>query len=178
MPARKTVLYIACSLDGYIAGENDNLDFLDAVQTEGEDYGYSDFYKQTDTVIMGRRTYAKVLGFGIPYPHAGKTSYIMTRQSFPAEAGIVFCDTPLKNLITELKKENGGHIFIDGGSELLHGLLQESLVDELIISIIPVLLGKGIPLFKPGRPAEKLELISSKAFASGLVQVHYRRIAE
>ncbi|TAF68076.1 MAG: dihydrofolate reductase, partial [Cytophagales bacterium] len=81
MNPRKLILYISCSLDGYIAQPNDDLSFLSIVQKEGEDYGYNDFVASIDIVIVGRKTYDWVIGQGYEFPHADKTSYIITRQS-------------------------------------------------------------------------------------------------
>jgi dihydrofolate reductase len=173
MSSRKVILYIAMSLDGYIAGPGDNLDFLSAVEQEGEDYGYADFIKTVDTVILGRRTYEKVLSFGIPFPHADRETYVVTRTPRPADGKITFYTGALQPLIAGLKQRAGKNIFIDGGAMLVHALLEESGIDELVISIIPVLLGDGIPLFRNGRPEAKLRLIHTASFEKGLVQLRY-----
>ncbi|HNP99428.1 MAG TPA: dihydrofolate reductase, partial [Bacteroidia bacterium] len=78
MNQRKIILYIACSVDGYIAGPNDNLDFLSMVERPSEDYGYQKFTDTIDAVIMGRKTYDKVLSFGIPFPHSGRNCFVVT----------------------------------------------------------------------------------------------------
>jgi len=83
MNNRKLILYIACSLDGYIAKPNDDLGFLNRVQKEGEDYGYNDFVSTVDTVIVGRKTYDWVTGQGFEFPHSDKETYIITRQEKP-----------------------------------------------------------------------------------------------
>lgn len=173
---RKVVLYIAMSLDGFIAGKNDELDFLTQVEKEGEDYGYAQFIETIDTVIMGRKTYEIVLSFGVGFPHADKKSYILTRTSRDTEANVNFFNGNINTLIDDLKKTDGKNIFIDGGAKVVHLLLKNQLIDELIISIIPVLLGDGIRLFKGEEPEQKLELISTKAFEKGLVQLHYSAI--
>jgi len=173
---RKVVLYIAMSLDGFIAGKNDELDFLTQVEKEGEDYGYAQFIETIDTVIMGRKTYEIVLSFGVGFPHADKKSYILTRTSRDTEANVNFFNGNINTLIDDLKKTDGKNIFIDGGAKAVHLLLKNKLIDELIISIIPVLLGDGIRLFKGEEPEQKLELISTKAFEKGLVQLHYSAI--
>lgn len=173
MPGRKVVLYIAMSLDGYIASGDDKLDFLGMVEQEGEDYGYSGFILTVDTVIMGRKTYDKVLSFGIGFPHADKECYILTRDSKPSEGNIHFYNQNLSELIHRLKNKSGKNIFCDGGAETVHSLLKNKLLDELIISVIPVLLGDGIKLFKGDEPEQKLKLISSKSYKKGLVQLHY-----
>jgi dihydrofolate reductase len=170
---RKVMLYIAMSLDGFIAGENDDLDFLTKVEREGEDYGYGDFMKTVDTVILGRKTYDKVLSMGFQFPHADKQSYVITRTQKPDQGKLRFYTGDLKELVLKLKAESGGNIFVDGGAEIVNLLMKEKLFDEFIISIIPIFLGSGIALFRNGRSEENLELISTKSFPSGLVQLHY-----
>ncbi|WP_373781650.1 dihydrofolate reductase family protein [Kaistella sp.] len=172
---RKVILYIASSLDGYIAKPNDDLSFLSIVQQDGEDYGYADFVKSVDTVILGRKTYDWVMTQVPEFPHADKNSFIITRTSRPSVGKTSFYTDNLKDLILRLKSEQGKNIFIDGGAEIVNELLKEILIDEFIISIIPILVGSGTKLFKDGRPEQKLELISTKQFDKGLTQLHYKR---
>ncbi|MDV3508302.1 dihydrofolate reductase [Elizabethkingia anophelis] len=174
MNTRKLILYISYSLDGYIAQPGDDLSFLEKVQREGEDYGYNDFTATVDTVIMGRRTYDWILNQGVDFPHQDKESYIITRTERSSENGVNFYNGNLRDLIVKLKSENGKNIFCDGGAEIVNELLKEKLFDELIISVIPVLLGNGIRLFKEGIPAQDLALVSGKSFESGLMQLHYK----
>jgi dihydrofolate reductase len=174
MNHRKLILYISCSLDGYISKPNDDLSFLSIVEKEGEDYGYSDFVATIDTVIVGRKTYDWVIGQGYDFPHADKESYIITRQERPKKGNLTFYNGELKTLLKELKAKQGKNIFCDGGSEIVNQLLMEKLFDELIISVVPIIIGNGIRLFKDGRPEQKLELLSVKNYASGLVQMHYK----
>ena len=172
---RKVILYIAMSLDGYIAKPNDDLSFLSMVQQEGEDYGYTDFVNTVDTVIMGRKTYDWVMTQVPEFPHNDKATYIITRTEKPSIGTIHFYSGDLKTLILELKNKQGKNIFVDGGAEIVNELLKENLIDEFIISIIPVLLGEGTKLFNDGRPELKLKLISAKSFDKGLAQLHYKR---
>lgn len=174
MNNRKLILYIACSLDGYIAKPNDDLGFLGIVQKEGEDYGYNDFISTVDTVIVGRKTYDWVKGQGFDFPHSDKECYIITRQVKPPLGNLIFYNGDLKKLVQELKSKSGKNIFCDGGSEIVNQLLSEKLIDELIVSVIPVLVGNGTRLFKDGRPEQELELESVKSFETGLLQMHYR----
>lgn len=174
MNNRKLILYISCSLDGYIAKPNDDLSFLSSVQKDGEDYGYSDFVATVDTVIVGRKTYDWVVGQGYDFPHADKESYIITRQERPKEGNLTFYNGDLKTLVEKLKAKSGKNIFCDGGAEIVNQLLNEKLFDELILSIIPIVVGNGTKLFKEGRPEQELEHISSKSYESGLVQLHYK----
>jgi dihydrofolate reductase len=175
---RKVVLYIASSLDGYIAKPNDDLSFLSIVQQDGEDYGYLDFVKSVDTVILGRKTYDWVMKQVPEFPHADKNSFVITRTAKPSIGKTIFYTGKLADLISRLKTEHGKNIFIDGGSEIVNELLKENLIDEFIISIIPVLVGSGTRLFKDSRPELKLELVSTKQFNKGLVQLYYKRAIE
>lgn len=175
---RKVILYIASSLDGYIAKPNDDLSFLSIVQQEGEDYGYANFVKSVDTVILGRKTYDWVMTQVPEFPHADKNSYIITRTAKPSIGKATFYTGKLKDLITKLKSEHGKNIFIDGGAEIVNELLKENLIDEFIISLIPILVGNGTKLFKDDRPELKLELVSTKQFDKGLTQLHYKRAEE
>lgn len=174
--AKKTILYIAMSLDGYIAKPNDNLDFLEMVQQTNEDYGYRDFMNNIDTIITGRKTYDWVMNMAKVYPNADKKTYIITKQKRESNGNLEFYKGDLKELVIRLKKETGKDIFCEGGAEIVNELLNSKLIDECIISIIPIILGDGIRLFKRGFPEQKFDLISSESFKSGLVQLHYRMI--
>ncbi|WP_347049147.1 dihydrofolate reductase family protein [Flavobacterium olei] len=175
---RKVILYIATSLDGYIAQPNDDLSFLSIVEQEGQDYGYADFIKTVDAVIVGRKTYDKVISMGFDFPHADKDAYIITRTSRPNIGNIKFYTGGLKALVEELKLKNGKNIFCDGGAEIVNELLKSDLIDEFIISIIPILAGNGTKLFTDGRPEQKIEFVSVKSFEKGLTQLHYKRAVQ
>ncbi|PSR14724.1 MAG: dihydrofolate reductase [Bacteroidetes bacterium] len=170
---RKVILYIATSLDGYIAQPNDDLAFLDIVAREGEDYGYFGFVETVDTMIMGRRTYDWVLQQVPELPHPDLQNIIITRTARPGVANTSFYAGPLPELIANLKKKPGKHIFCNGGAEVVNELLRHQLIDELIISVVPILVGNGIKLFQDGRPVQRLHCLGAKTFASGLVQLHY-----
>ncbi len=174
---RKISLFIAASLDGYIARPNDDLSFLKLVEKEGEDYGYTEFTDTIDTLIIGRRTYDYVLKEIGPahYDNGQRDVYVITRNERPQTGRTTFYTGNLTDLVNRLKSENGRNIYCDGGAEVINELLQNDLVDEFIISVIPVLLGDGIRLFKDGRPEQILEFISAKTFETGLTQLHYRR---
>jgi dihydrofolate reductase len=175
MPDRKVILYIATSLDGYIAKPNDDLGFLSLVEQEEQDYGYLDFINSVDTVILGRKTYDWVISQVQEFPHADKETYVITRSPRPNIGNIKFYTGNLKELVLRLKRENGQNIFIDGGAEIANALLQENLIDEFYISIIPILVGSGVRLFQDGRPEQLLRLVDSKQFDTGLVQLHYKK---
>jgi len=174
---RNLVLYIAMSLNGFISKPNDDLTFLSIVEKEGEDYGYSDFISSVDTVIIGRKTYDWVTK-NFDFPHADKNTYVITRSARPNNGKVVFYTGDLTKLVISLKQMNGKTIFCDGGAEIVNELLLNKLIDEIIISVIPVLVGNGIKLFNNGRPEQKLNLIKSKTFTTGLTQLHYKVILE
>ncbi|OIN59875.1 dihydrofolate reductase family protein [Arsenicibacter rosenii] len=173
--SRNVILFIAMSLDGYIATPNDGLEFLSIVEQEGEDYGYGAFVQGVDTVILGRKTYDKVMTLVSEFPHANKNTYIITRTPREAIGSVQFYTGNLIELVTRLKQEAGKDIFVDGGAEVVHEMLTAGLIDEFYISVIPILLGDGIPLFKPGFAKTNLTLISAKSFEKGLTQLHYKR---
>ena len=173
---RKVVLYIAASLDGYIAAPGDDLSFLSVAEQEGEDYGYGAFIKTVDTVIVGRKTYDWVMKHVPRFPHADKESYVMTRTEKPAVGNTRFYTGAINELVTGLKSKEGATIFVDGGAEVVNSLLRHQLIDEFIVSIIPVLLGNGTRLFQEGFVQQHLVLQDAKPFSTGLVQLHYKKI--
>jgi dihydrofolate reductase len=172
---RKVVVYIAASVDGYIAGPNGDMRFLDAVQQEGEDYGYFAFLDTVDTVVMGRKTYDWVMGQVPEFPHADLDTYIITHRQEASRGKLHFHTDSLTELVRRLKSQAGKHIFVDGGAEIVNQLLKDGLVDELILSVIPVLLGDGVKLFHANQPRQEWNLVSTKTYEKGLVQLHYLR---
>jgi dihydrofolate reductase len=171
---RKMILYVAMSLDGYIAATDDSLDFLSVVQEAGEDYGYADFVKSVDTVIVGRKTYEKVVSMGYDYPHTDKDVYIITRAERPSIGTLRFHTGDLAELVSYLKSRPGKHIYCDGGAEIANQLLKHQLIEEFIISVIPILLGGGVRLFQGGFSEQNLKLLSCQSFSKGLAQLHYQ----
>ena len=174
---RKLSLFIATSLDGYIAKPNDDLSFLKLVEKEGEDYGYAEFTANIDTIILGRRTYDWVLReIGTShYDNGERNVYVITRTERQSVGKTKFYNGNLTELVQQLKSEYGKNIYCDGGAEIVNELLISDLIDEFIVSIVPVLVGNGIRLFKDGRPEQQLELVNTKTFDTGLIQLHYKR---
>lgn len=169
----KVVLYIASSLDGYIAKPGDDLSFLSMVEMPGEDYGYGDFIATIDKVILGRKTYDWVMKQVPVFPHADKECYVLTRNSKESIENTHFYSGDIQELVQTLKAKGGKNIFCDGGAKTANSLLKLGLIDELILSVIPIILGDGIRLFEEGIPERMLKLLSSKCYPSGLVQLHY-----
>jgi len=175
---RKLCLFIAMSLDGFIAKSDGDISFLNQVELESEDYGYSEFINTVDTVILGRKTYDKVLSMGVENPYGNRDVYIMTRTPRENSDKFTFCSVDLKHLVITLKRKSGKNIYCDGGAEIIQQLLKADLVDEMTISIIPVLLGEGIRLFDGNYHEQNLQLTECKNFKKGLVQLHYIRIRD
>jgi dihydrofolate reductase len=174
---RKLSIYIAASLDGYIAKPNDNLDFLKLVEKEGEDYGYAEFTDTIDTIILGRKTYDWVLREvgASHYDNGERDVYVITHSERPGSGRTTFYSGDVVEFVRQLKAGEGKNIYCDGGAQLIDTLLQHDLIDEFVVSIVPILLGEGTRLFKDGRHEQQLELLSAKTFDTGLVQLHYRR---
>lgn len=170
---RKVIVYIATSLDGFIAGENDSLDFLKGVEVPGEDYGYAHFINTIDTVIMGRKTYDVIKAFDGPFWHASRKCYVYSNTRTGSDDNVEYYKGDIAELITKLKAEEGKDIFIDGGAGLVHELMKQKLIDRYCISIIPAIVGTGVQLFKQGRPQQEVRLLHSSTFPSGLVQLWY-----
>lgn len=177
---RKVSLFIATSLDGYIAKPNDDLSFLKIVEKEGEDYGYAEFTENIDTLIIGRKTYDYVLKELGPshYDNGKRDVYVITRTEKPNVGRTTFYTGNLTDLVKQLQSKNGKNIYCDGGSEIINELLKNDLVDEFIISVVPVLLGNGTRLFKDGRPEQELQFVSAKTYDTGLTQLYYKRKSE
>jgi dihydrofolate reductase len=174
---RKISLFIATSLDGYIAKPDDDLSFLKLVEKEGEDYGYAEFTDTIDTLIIGRKTYDYVLKEigSSHYDNGQRDVYVITRTQRPNVGRTTFYTGNVTELVERLKSESGKNIYCDGGAEIINELLKHDLIDEIIISVIPILLGKGTRLFKDGRPEQTLEFVRAKTFDTGLAQLHYKR---
>ncbi len=173
----KLSAYIATSLDGYIARENGDLDWLPGSdgETDGEDYGFGSFLESVDTLVMGRNTYEMVMSFGI-WPYGKKRVIVMsTRQiSIPEE----LTDTvearscsPIE-LIDELTISDVKHIYVDGG-KTIQGFIKADLLNEITITTVPVLIGSGIPLFGIVDSDVELRHLETQSFENGFVQSKY-----
>ena len=171
------IVYIATSLDGYIAGPGDDLGWLDAFGASGEDYGFEPFFESIDTMLMGRRTYDVVTNLPHPWPYGSKRTVVLTTQPGISRHGEEFRSGPLPVLLEELHTDGARHVYADGG-KVITSLLAENLVDELQIQIMPVLLGAGVRLFGEDFPTRNLELIATKSFASGVLSTHYKLRAD
>ena len=161
------MVYVASSLDGYVARENGEIDWL----PETTESGYDAFYKSVDTVIIGKTTYDQVLTFG-EYPYKDKKSFVFTRNDQNKDENIEFVSN-VEKFVKGGFPGTGENIWLVGGAEIIASFLKQRVVDEIIISVIPVLLGKGIPLFKNIENETNLELIKTEKYDQ-LVDLHYK----
>lgn len=174
----KFSVFIATSIDGFIARKDGSLDWLpgsDGTPLD-EDIGYLDFYASVDTLVMGRNTYELVQAFG-EWPYQGKRVIVLSGRfggiSAPLGHGAEgLCATP-QELARLLESSGAKHVYVDGG-KTIQGFLRASLIDDMTITRIPVLLGAGIPLFGDLERDIRLQHQSTRAFDSGMVQSKYR----
>ncbi len=167
------ILYIATSLDGYIARPNGDIDWLSIVDGFNDDYGYKAFYDSVDALLMGSKTYIQVRGFG-DWPYPGKMSYVLSSRNLPSDLSDVQVIPPDLNAMQEYIRDYK-KVWLVGGAKLVSSLHQEGLIDEYILSIVPIVLGDGLSLFVPPLKQQQLKLVSSKSYRSGLVQSLYRK---
>lgn len=165
-------LFIAQTLDGYIADKQDNLDWLMAVEGEG-DNGISAFLKTVEVLIMGSRTYQWLLDQKLEtWPYADKTTYVFSSQKWEEQANIKFVNP--ENL-HDFVREISGDIWLMGGGKLIKDFLEADLVDEYRITMAPVLLGQGIPLFPAGNYAAELEFQGTTRYGQ-FIELSYVRV--
>lgn len=170
-------VYIATSLDGFIARCDGSLDWLFAAAGQGEDHGYDRFMASMDGIIMGRGTYETVRGFGA-WPYA-KPVVVMSRSlsnaDLPEELAdrVQITDEAPRALLERLGREGWSRAYVDGGA-VIRSFLAEGLIEDVILTRAPVLIGDGLPLF--GETGRDLRLVhqNTQAFPSGLVQSHYQ----
>ena len=167
---RKIILYSAASLDQFIARKNGELDWLFADQ----DYGYYDFLESIDTTLMGNKTYQQILTFDGEFPYKNKKNYVFSRNtSLENDGNVQFVSANITKLVAELKSQKGKDIWLIGGGEINTLFFENNWIDRIILSIHPVWLGEGLPLFPQFFQQRNLILTSSKAFESGLLQLEY-----
>ena len=163
----KVLVYIATSLDGYIARENGDIDWL----PESSESSYDVFYKSIDTVMLGKTTYDQVLTFG-EYPYKDKKSFVFSRTSKNNDNNVEFV-SDIEKFVKDGFPGAGKNIWLVGGAKIIALFLKMGIVDEIITTVIPVLLGTGIPLFQNIENDTKLELVKTEKYDQ-LVDLHYK----
>lgn len=174
----KVSVYIATSLDGFIARSDGALDWLNEADTtvpEGEDCGFQAFMDSVDMLIMGRKTYEQVLSFG-HWPYGKTPVVVLSRNSisFPPSLpdNVTHSSESPQELLERLSSEGVKHVYVDGGNTI-QWFLSEGLIDEITVTVIPVILGDGIPLFGPLGKDVNLTHVHTTVFDFGFVQTTY-----
>lgn len=176
---KRVILFTACSIDGYIARPDGNLDWLDAISNPDKiDHGYGELLANTSCIIMGRKTYTKLLGFGIEWPYPEIKTYVVT---FDPSYRTVTPNTEIltgdvASSVIKIRSYQEKDIWLAGGGELVTFFLNHSLIDRMILSVIPVILGEGIRLF-PDKPKEtNWSLTGKTSFTTGIINLTYEKL--
>lgn len=170
------VLYIAASLDGYIARKDGAIDWLSMVEREGEDYGYDAFYDSVEAVITGSKTYEMGLGLK-DWPYPGKKTFVLTRRTLRSDrTDVEFVSGDARTIVSGIEAQGFRRLWLVGGGATTRAFQRAGLIDEYILSTLPVILGEGIPLFPPLGSQQPLVLTGVKQYPSGLVQTRYVRL--
>jgi len=174
---RNVVLYIAMSLDGFIADVDGDVSWLAGDGSDPENPGsYSDFYQSIDTIILGKKTYDQITTKLSPnlWPYKDKISYIITHGIVSTNEYIKTTDKSLSEIIIELKHGEGKDIWICGGASMVRQLIELDLIDTYHITIIPTLLGNGISLFNENHSKINLKLFKTVTY-NGMVDLIYQK---
>lgn len=174
---KKVVLYIAMSLDGYIADKNGSVEWLDEENSEIDNMGsFPEFYGTIDTVIMGYYTYNQIVTELSPdaWVYNGIKSYVLTNRNLESNEEVEFTNMDIADLIKRLKNSEGKNIWICGGADIANQLIKLDLIDRYHITMIPTILGSGLRLFDNDDSTEKLslKLVSHKSYG-GMVDLVY-----
>ena len=172
------IVYIATSLDGYIADQNGGLDWLYSIPNpEGSDFGFNDFMARIDALVMGRNTFETVCGFDCDWPY-NKPVFVLSNslESIPGgyQDKAFLINGDLKDVVAELNEKGFKDLYIDGGVTV-QNFLEQDLIDEMIITTFPVVLGGGAPLFGKTPSAMKFTLKHSEVLLDAMVKNHYVR---
>ena len=171
----KASVFIATSLDGYIARDNGAIDWLSSADSEGEDYGYRAFFDTVDVLVMGRNTFDSVRTFS-QWPYGTKPVVVLTTRSLELSAALADRVETLSGspgaITQRLAMRGAKHLYIDGG-KTIQAFLAEGLIQRLIITRIPILIGRGIPLFGPVPKDIRWHHVDTRTYPGGLVQSEY-----
>lgn len=165
---------MACSLDGFIATEGGSVDWLEPFQRTGEDHGVGELQNSVDALLLGSKTYEFALKLGA-WPSPKTPSWVFTRRKLKQLHPNITLTAQNPREVVELLKERGlKRAWLMGGGKLATSFHAEGLISSYILIIMPVILGRGIPVFAPGGPQRSLLFQSAKSFKSGIVQLKYK----
>lgn len=171
----KISVYIAASIDGYIARSDGSLDWMDRVGGFDEDYGFKKLLSSIDALVIGRKTYE--VATTVPDPYPGKRIVVLSNSLETVRSGMELYRGDLAELVAKLDREGVRHIWVDGGVTISQ-FLSSKMVDTMTLSIIPVILGAGMPLFSLIAKEISCRLISAESYPSGLTQLRYAIIQD
>jgi dihydrofolate reductase len=171
---RKIIVHIATSVDGYIARPDGDIDWLTNRPAPKGFYGLPLFMRTVDAKVVGRKTFDLSVKMGASF-RAGDVHYVFSRRPPPASVptGVRFVTQPIAAFAKEMRARAGKNIWMMGGGEIIASFLDENAIDEFVITVVPTLIGEGIPLIAPRHREVRLRLCSTKAFPDGVVQLHY-----
>lgn len=165
----KIILYIAQSLDGFIATKDGSVAWLDKYNSLGDDYGYKEFVASVDTVVMGNTTYKQVLGFG-EWPYHSLKSYVFAHKQ-EKDKNVTFVSGDISEFVKGLPAD--AIVWLMGGAHLINEFQKEGLIDEMILFVMPTILGSGIRLFADDNVQSQLLFTGKKLFDSGVLELRY-----
>ena len=166
-------VFIASSIDGYIASEDGSLEWLEAAARPDEDYGYQAFLESVDALAMGRGTYDHIAHLD-PLPFGDRPVHVFTHRPAPPRPGVTFWAVPPRRALAHWEDAGLHRVYVDGG-QLISAFLAEGLIDDMVLTTAPILLGAGRPLFLPTAASATMELVDVRSWPSGFVNRTYRR---
>lgn len=173
---RKIKLYIATSLNGKIAKPDGSVDWLESIPNpEKTDYGYAEFIDSIDTTIQGYTTYNQIINWDIEFPYKGKKNFVLTKkQNIENTEFVDFITENHVDFIKDLKRQEGGDIWLIGGGQANTMVLNAGLLDEIQIFVMPIILSGGIDLFDVFPQETQLKLLETKSYSSGVIELKYK----
>jgi dihydrofolate reductase len=171
-------LYIASSLDGYIADKNGSVVWLEEIPNpDNTDYGYAEFLEEIDTVVMGRTTYEQVLRFGGDWPYIHQHTVIVSSDKSyqPRTQNTTVLSTLHRSVIEKLRSQSHKGIWLVGGGQLVSAFLKLHAIDRMMLFVMPRMLGSGIRLFPEESPSISFKLDKVSNYNSGVVLLDYKK---
>lgn len=176
MSELRVTYYVAASLDGFIAGPEGEIDWLDMVSDPGEDYGYHEFIESVDGLVLGRSTWNFLEGVG-GWPYGDLPGWVFSHRPVePGDAPVTRVEGEPAAVLDALERDGHRHVWLVGGGGLASSLAESGHLTDLILTVVPMRLGAGLSLFAPGGPRVPWAHVGTRSYPSGLVQSRYRRI--
>ena len=170
-------LYISTTLDGFIARADGAIDWLTHIDDNDTDYGYAAYYNSIDGLLMGSTTFEMIRSLG-PWPYPTKPSFVFTRRNLQTDAGnIYFVSGDPAQVVSSQELASFRRLWLVGGSAMIASCVKKGLIDEYILTVLPVILGHGLRLFPSPVTEAWLSLANCRTYDRGILQLHYRKIA-